>query len=166
MRYRNMNKGLFAVAAVVAFFSLARPSAAQDFRGHGSSGSRERRSGGQGSRHFQGDFRGGIRGGMERHGGGFRGRGEAFRGRDGWRSRGYVAPYYAYDGYAPYAAPYPVYDRYAYDGYAPYPAYDGYAYGGYAPYPVPVYPRARVSVRLPVPRIHIPFPRFDFGFRR
>jgi len=149
MRYRIRTKGILAVAAVVAFFSLARPSAAQSFRS-GDSGWRSR--GGDSRR---GDFRGGI----ERRGGGFRDRGDLR-----WRRHGFSGGYYGY------VAPYPVYDSYAvpYDGY--YDGYDAYAPGYAVPYVAPVYPRyaygARVSIRIPVPRLRIPFPHFGIHFRR
>jgi hypothetical protein len=186
MTYRNMTKGFLAAIAVAALFSVARPAAAQSFRGEGRSGSRDssrsrsfsgsrdsgsRDSGWRGRSGRTGDFRGGI----DRRGGGFRG--ERFGVRDGWRGRsayrydyapyGYVAPYPVYDGYDSYAD-----DGYGYDGYAvPYDGYsDGYAPGYAVPYARP-YARPyaygpRVNIRIPVPRIHIPFPRFHVRIGR
>ena len=160
MRYRTMNKGLFAAAAVVAFFALARPSAAQDFRG-GRTSSRDSGWRSRGSVSQRGEFRGGI----QRRGGDFRGfRDRAFpRGfRGGVRSYAYAAPYYG-----GYIAPYPVYDGYVapYDGYSD-GYYDSYAYApGYvAPYPA--YYGPRVDVRVPLPRLRLPFPRFHVRIGR
>ena len=122
MRYRNMTKGILAVAAVAACLSLARPSAAQDFRGggrgDGRSGSRESGWRARGGNSQRGDSRSGnFRGGVERRGGGsFQRRGDGYRSEgfrgEGFRGRGfrggYVAPYVApYYGYDSYVAPYP-----------------------------------------------------------